>query len=224
MGGKTPFFITGSNCKLKINGVTMAYATDLSYSVTIAHQSMKILGVYEADTQEPLGYSISGTFTLIRYIEGVKSKGKEGFWLSGMPPCPNGAHDRGNGVGSFTRNDVIGNTVGNFSNEGNAHQSLDPSKLSQSTTFDIELYQKLPGTEVSGTSVGDFLQGRQAGWNRGSNTGVLGISRLRDCKITGVITNVNKRGLMTQTFNFIANYLDEDSFLSSASGVGQQYT
>jgi hypothetical protein len=224
MGGKTSFFVTGANCKLKVNGVTMAYATDLSYSVSIAHQSIQVLGLYEADTQEPLAYNINGTFTLIRYVEGMKSKGKDGVWISAMPPCPTGANDRGNGVGSFTNNDAIGNTVGNFSNEGRAHQSLDPSKLSQSTAFDIELYQKVSGAQRSGTAVGDFLQGRQAGFTRGSNSGSLGISRLRDCKITGVVTNVNKRGLMTQTFSFVANYLDEDSFLSSSSGVGQQYT
>lgn len=215
MGGKKPFFVTGANCKLKINGVTMAYATDLSYSVTIAHQSMKVLGLYEADTQEPLTYSINGSFTLIRYVDSMKKKNEN---------CPAGAHDRGNGVGSFTKNDVIGNTVGNFSNEGNAHESLDPSKLSQSSTFDIELYQKVPGVDFSGSALGSFLQGRQAGFNRGSNLDTLGISKLRDCKIIGVATNVNKRGVMTQTFSFIANYLDEDSFVSSSSGVGQQYT
>ncbi len=214
MANIKPFFVTGSNCKIKVNGVTLALATDLSYSVTINHQSMKVLGLYEADTQEPLAYSISGLFTLIRYIEGMKN-------INGA--CPTGVHNNGNGIGSFTNNDVIGNTVGNFSNEGNAHESLDPSKLSQSTSFDIEIYQKVPGAKEE-FNVADFLQGRQAGFNRGSNANSLGISRLRDCKITGVVTNIGKRGLMTQTFSFVANYLDEDSFLSSASGLGQQYT
>ena len=217
MSGKKSFFITGANCKIKVNGVTLAFATDLSYSVNIPHQSMKTLGLYEADTQEPLSFNINGTFTVIRYIDGMKNKNRN---------CPNGVSNKGNGIGSFTNNDVIGNTVGNFSNEGSAHQSLDPSKLSKSSTFDIEVYQKVPGASEQGLSgaTADFLQGRTSGFTRGSNADTLGVSRLRDCKITGVVATINKRGLMTQTFSFIANYLDEDSFLSSASGVGQQYS
>lgn len=220
MAGKKPFFITGSNCKIKVNGVTLAFATDLSYSVAINHQSMKVLGLYEADTQEPLSFSINGSFTLIRYIDSITNSGGH----------PNGVDKRGNGIGSFTHGNSITKTVGSFSNEGNVYESLDPSKLSKSTTFDIEIYQKVPGvtekdfTDFKFQGVTDFLQGRTSGTTRGSNSNTLGISRLRDCKITGVTANINKRGLMIQTFSFIANYVDEDSFLSSASGVGQQYS
>jgi hypothetical protein len=198
MAGKSPFFISGGNCKLRVNGITLAYATDFQYSIKIPHQDVKVLGVYEHDTTEPLSYDVTGSFTIIRYVEGSVARAK-----ARGQSAPSGANNLGNGVGSWTKNQpsigIIGaaKAAGNFTNDGRANEALDPSRFHTSTWFDIEFYQILPGG------------------------GQTGVARIRNCKITGADAAVTKRGIMTQTFTFTANVVDEDSFIANSSGVGQ---
>lgn len=225
MSGQVPFFITGANCKIRINGVTMAYATDLAYSVQINYQQAKVCGMYEADTLEPVGYSITGQFTVIKYIDSMKSI----IERVGFKP-PSGVANQGNGIGSMTAASGAGRALGVLGGDvtgGRAYDALDPSKLGRITGFDIEIYQKVPklggpitiarALEGAARDVTGFITG-----NPTQNGDILGIARLRDCHITGLTTQISKRGLMTQTYTFMANYLDEDSFLSSSSDSGQR--
>src|ERR1035437_4367797 len=99
MSGVHPFFITGANAKIKLNGKTLAFCTELSYSIQILTQTPKILGMYEGSSVEPLGYSVSGSFTVIRYAKGA-STATEGH------PQGTVSNDAGNGVGNW------GNTWG----------------------------------------------------------------------------------------------------------------
>jgi len=220
VANKKPFFITGSNCKIKVNGVTIAYATDLSYSVSIGHIPVKILGVYESDTIEPVSYSVTGSFTVIRYVDGATN------FIKNM----DGASGYGNGVGSFadssqfTRPDLL-------RQDGKADQSANPAKLGDSTGFDIEIYQKIP--TGSRGSVADDLANKfvKAVNSTGLLIGeeyqtkdILGIARIRNCRIVAINSTISKKTPMIQQFQFIANYLDEDSFIAETSGQGQQFS
>jgi hypothetical protein len=216
MSGMSPFFITGSNAKIKINGVTMAFITDLNVDVSIQHQQAKVCGLIEADTLEPVGYSIQGSFTLIRYLEGnVRQFNKQ------HKGSPNGANNLGNGIGSMIPDNLATQLTG--FGVGNLPGALDPSKITQSTGFDIEVYQKVPRTFSDSTSrvlanrVSRFITGDVQG-----SADLSGVLRVRDCHITGVRTNLNKKNVMTQTFSFVANYIDEDSYVSSSSDNGQR--
>lgn len=197
MSNKASFFPTGSNCKLIVNGVTLAFAIDFKYTIKIKHHSAKILGVYEADTQEPLAYDVNGNFTVIRYIEGMAGR------LTGQGfSVPSGVSNLGNGVGSWTvnqPNDIVGTvkSTGNFTNDGRANEALNPAKLHTATWFDIAFYQN--------TSDGN----------------ALGIALIKNCRITQVDSGIMKRGVFMQTFSFVANSVDEDSFLANPSGIGQ---
>ncbi len=193
MPGMAPFFITGSNCKIKVNGVTLAYATNFSYSVSIPHARPKNLGSYESNSLEPLSYDVNGSFDVIRYVDGLKSKmEKLGYSV------PNGVSDLGNGLGGWSP--LVGKGMGSalFSNgnDGKAHESLNPSRLQDAITFDIEIYQKLPDGKVTG------------------------VARVRSARIVAMNASLQKRGVMVQSFQFIAQYLDEDSFVADASTVG----
>lgn len=220
MASKKPFFITGANCKIKVNGVTIAYATDLSYSVSINHAPVAILGVYESDTIEPLSYSVSGTFTVIRYVDSASK------YIGNM----NKTSNYGNGIGSFaspsefTRPDLL-------RTDGKADQSANPAKLGDATGFDIEIYQKMP--PGSRGYVGDDIANKvvkaasKAGVLIGEKyqTGdVLGVARIRNCRIVQIESEISKKSPMVQRFRFIANYLDEDSFIAETSGQGQQFS
>jgi hypothetical protein len=190
MANVTPFFITGANCKLKVNGVTLAFATNLNYSVSVPHARAKMLGSYEANSFDPLSYDINGSFTIIRYIDGLKEK-LESLGVN----APSGVDNKGNGIGSWTTQNSknpLDKAFG-YGADGRADRSLNPASLQDGVTFDIEVYQKLP------------------------DDGFLGVSRLRNVRITQMSSQLSKRGNMMQTFQFIAQFLDEDSFIAESS-------
>lgn len=219
MSGHKPFFVTGANAKLKVNGKTIAMCTDVSYSVRINHAAPHVLGVYEAFTQEPLSYTVTGSFTVIRYIKGLKDwaggagdvPGVFGEALNVLPSvlgiqkssgvinAPDGTSNQGNGVGSWGPQEGIGSIAGTLGigSQSRTDQSLDPSKLHVPMMFDVEIIQKA-GRDGSGV-----------------------LARLRGCRITGSDFRMSKRGVAQQTFTFQACYADEDSFQANDSGVGQ---
>lgn len=195
MSGIAPFFLTGANAKIKLNGRTLAFCTDLRYSVQILTQTPKTLGSYEGASVEPLSYTVSGSFSIIRYIKDAKT-------VMGPNSSPPDTNNAGNGVGNWGTawNGPGGFLSKNgFGDDGRAHEALDPSKFSNGTTFDIEVYQKTSDRNT-----------------------ILGVARIRSCRITQADFQISKRSPATQTFNFVALYADEDSFNADFSSQGQQ--
>jgi len=227
MSAARPFFITGANAKIKLNGKTMAFCSDFSYSVQILTQTPKVLGMYEGTSVEPLGYNVSGSFSIIRYVKDAQSN------VGGSEPHGIAKNDAGNGVGNW--GSQWGGSLGDFlsrngvGNDGRANEALDPSKLAGGTTFDIQVYQKIatPGTTnntVAGqiTSALQTIGGALTGNNLEAND-VLGVANIRNCRITQADFSLSKRGAAIQRFNFVALYVDEDSFVADFSGTGQQF-
>ena len=210
MAGLKPFFITGANAKVRLNDKTLAFCTDLSYSITINTQMPKILGMYEGSSVEPLGYIVSGSFTVVRYAKGATAttapsgNDSAGNPLTKTAPT-NGvaSNDAGNGIGNW--GGVWGGKAGDFfarngiGNDGRANEALDPSKFQAGTTFDIQVYQKASG-------------------------GSIGVANIRNARITKADFQLSKRGAAIQRFEFVALYCDEDSFVADFSGRGQHFT
>ncbi|MEM4726182.1 MAG: hypothetical protein QXG63_04510 [Nitrososphaerales archaeon] len=233
MSGIRPFFITGARAKIKLNGKTLAFCTDLSYSVQIITQTPKILGMYEGSSVEPLGYSVTGSFTIIRYAKDAAAA------IGGNRPNGVALNDAGNGVGNW--GSVWGNGLFNgaaaslgLGNDGRANEALDPSRFSQGTTFDIQVYQKVPGKapqnnslldQVAGgiQSVADVLGGEKVGGFSTATSEVIGVANIRNCRITQADFELTKRGVAVQRFNFVALYVDEDSFVADFSGLGHHF-
>lgn len=198
MAGKLPTFITGAKAKIKINDKTMAFCTDLSYSVQIITQTPKILGMYEGSSVEPLGYSVSGSFTVVRYAKGIKDINGQNS-IGGLSE-----NDAGNGIGNWGKawgGDIL--TRNGVGNDGRPNENLDPSRLSNGTTFDIEVYQKVQ------TPDGKLDE--------------LGVAKIRSVRITQADFNITKKNPAIQKFNFVALYADEDSFVADFSGRGQHF-
>lgn len=198
MAGVRPTFITGANAKVKVNNKTLAFCTDLSYSVSVLTQTPKVLGMYEGSSVEPLGYQVSGSFNVIRYAKDIKN------FAGGVSPDKLASNDAGNGIGNW--GSVWGSGLGNFlnangiglGNDGRANEALDPSKFANAVSFDIQVYQKTPN-------------------------GDIGVANIRNVRITQADFSITKKGAATQRFQFVALYVDEDSFVADFSGVGQQF-
>lgn len=223
MSGQTPFFVTGANAKIKVSGRTMAFCTDVSYTIQVIHQTPKILGMYEGSSVEPLGYSVNGSFTIIRYA-------KDAGAAVGSKPKGTADNDAGNGVGNW--GGTWGGNIGDFlaangiGNDGRANEALNPSKLANGTTFDIEIYQKVRAQGGSANSPGffskllDVMGGSTGG---GYETDAIGVAKIRNARITQADFRMTKKGVAIQTFNFTALYVDEDSFVADYSGKGQHF-
>ncbi len=229
MASTKPAFITGATAKIRLNGKTLAFCQDFSCSVQILTKTPKVLGKYEGDSVEPLGYMVSGSFTVVRYAKGVRQSLGDGHYPNGLAE-----NDAGNGVGNWGTawggklGDILSrNGVGN---DGRAHEALDPSKFSTGTTFDIQVYQKVavgPGTSSGNTlrNVTDVLAGGQLNEQGFANPGntpnvdFLGILNIKKARITQADFSINKRSPGVERFNFVALYVDGDSFVANASDV-----
>ncbi len=200
MAGVAPFFITGANAKIKLNGVTLAFCTDLSYSVIVNHATPVVLGMYEASSIEPLSYKVSGGLTVVRYANNVKEELESKGYKTPVNVSPDG-----NGVGNWTKNSGqdLGSRIlssGAFGNDGRAQENFNPSKLQNGTFFDIEIYQKMP-----------------------QDGEIRGIARLRNVRLVRMDGRINKKSTLMEQFQFQAIYLDGDSFIADFSGTGQQH-
>jgi len=250
--------LTGANAKIIVNGLTLAFATDISYSIKVRHANPKVLGMYETQEFTPLAYDVTGTFTVIRYVrDAINNAGGVG---------PVGTNPIGNGIGNWTKSDgildALGVPFGAGSDEGNTHRSFVPRSLNIGHHFDIEIRQLVPvlaasmpgipglpaataipsaadfGTDPIGSwaAVGAFgtaigLKAAASSFQKNldalsggappTGTGQVGIAKLRNCRITQADFVLSKRSVARQTFQFMARYADEDSFLADKSGVGQ---
>jgi hypothetical protein len=193
MSGVKPFFLTGAVAKIKLNGVTLAYCTNITYSVMVKHAESKVLGMYESTSIEPLSYSVGGGFSVIRYIADVKTNngGK----------AVQGTSDKGNGLGYWGEESNAGSRFFAGLNpsgaDGRAYDNLNPAKLDKATGFDIEIFQKL------------------------ENGKTQSVAKIRGARITKADFSLQKKSAAMQNFTFSAIYVDEDSFIADTSGLGQ---
>lgn len=135
-----PFFLTGANAKIKVNNRTLAYCTNLSYSVTVNHATPRVLGMYEPTSVEPTSYLVTGTFSVVRYVADADDN------IGGN--VPNGVDGGGNGIGNWGEGGLQ-NLVDLDGNEGRAHENLNPSKLHTATGFEIYVFQKTDSGQQS---------------------------------------------------------------------------
>lgn len=224
MASVKPTFLTGANAKIRLNGKTIAFCQDFTCSIQVITKTPKVLGKYEADSVEPLGYMVSGSFTVIRYAKGVKKALGDAHFPGGLAE-----NDAGNGVGNWGT--AWGGKAGDFlsrngvGNDGRAHEALDPSKFGQGTTFDIQIYQKV--AVGGGTPNGNIVQNVTEVLNGGTGSGpgndpsvdYLGVMNIRKARITQADFGLSKKAPAVERFNFVAIYVDGDGFVANASGV-----
>jgi len=217
--GKRPFFLTGANARIILNNKSVAYATDISYAITVKHATPRVLGRFEVETIQPLSYDVEGTLTIIKYARGMKNYTDD---------PPNDVNQAGNGTGSYSAgNGILAGALGLPSGgqfDGGTADNFNPSRMFQSKMFDIEIRQNVPpksGGNILQQNlnfINDFLV--QDGLNASNDSTI--VVRLRDCRFSGLDFKLTKRGLPLVTMQFKARYADDDSVVARKSGVGQE--
>lgn len=125
MAGVVPGLITGSNAKVQFGGKTLAYATDIQYSVDTAVIPVEVMGHFEVIANEPIAITVNGSFTVVRYAKGaaVAAAGSSSATLPG-------ANASGNGIGALG---------------GDQAEAFNPAKILKTKTVDIAIFQKSLG-------------------------------------------------------------------------------
>ena len=124
MAQQKPGFITGANAKIKAFSKTLAFCSDVSYNVTVQTIPIESMGKYEVHSNEPVGYSVDGSFSIIRYTKNATNAAANGVIADAAATksnAPESIEDGGN---------------------GNMGEHLDPAKLLASQTFDLEIIEK----------------------------------------------------------------------------------
>ena len=191
MSGSKPSFITGASAKIKVAGKTMAYAQDVSYSVTVTTIPIETMGRYEVVSNEPVAYFVDGSFSIIRYTAEAKTNLMQGT-------------------------DASGNSV----NEIGIGGGFDPGLMIASTTFDLEIFQKFTSA-TSGAGVTAPAAAVAASGAAAAVAAVIGttlVMKLRDCRCTRMGGAINKRGILVEQFSFNAILADSGGTAASHSG------
>jgi hypothetical protein len=204
VAGRTPFFLTGGNARILLNNRTVAYATNVSYRVSVKNASPRVLGRFEVEVIQPLSYEVTGSMSIFRYGRGLQSYFGE--------HAPDNVDNKGNGIGSYGLSSfggAIGAALGLPTSDGQfdgaPNDDFNPSRMFQSKMFNIEIRQKIPTS--------DFVPGG----NEEAPTVLL-----RDCRFEDMSFELNKKGVATLNLTFRARYADDDTFVARKSGVGQE--
>jgi hypothetical protein len=122
-------FITGANAKIKAGKDILAYCTDVSYNITVQTIPIESMGKYEVHSNEPVGYAVDGSLSIIRYTKRAKTSKIDDVSDTGNKP---------------QKIETEGS--------GNWNQMINPKELLLSETFDIEIFEKT-NEEGGGNSV-----------------------------------------------------------------------
>jgi len=123
MAGIKSTFVVGARAKVKIDGKTLAFATNVNYTVDVAHIPVEVLGSYEVIAYEPVGYRVNGTMTVVRYT------------ANGNTTRVDEATNDGNSVFK----------MGTAANAARAPAAFNPGNLLLSETFEVEVYDRRDG-------------------------------------------------------------------------------
>jgi hypothetical protein len=237
MAGKTPFFLSGGNARILVNNKTVAYATNVTYRISVKNAAPRVLGRAEVETIQPLTYDVTGTLSIIRYGRGLQS-----YFGS---RAPQSVDNKGNSMGSYGLSSIGGvvggalglpNKDGQF--DGSPNEAFDPSRFFQSKMFNIEIRQVLPpsgntdGNQKSKNEIeqiikngrkilntlDDNLVKNQTSSGKDETPAVL----LRDCRFEDLSFQLDRRGVATIQLTFRARYADGDDIIARKSGVGQE--
>lgn len=145
MAAIKPSFVVGARAKVKIDNKTLAFCTNVNYTVDVTHVPIEVLGSYEVVSYEPVGYRVNGTLSVVRYTAA-------------------------NNTTKVDEQDANGNSVFTMgaaaSNPARAAAAFNPGNLLLSETFDIEVYDRRDGDKKNDGQL--FVKIRDARFERRS--------------------------------------------------------
>jgi hypothetical protein len=208
MSGQLATYLTGANARIKVFGVTLAYATDVSYQVAVDTVAIESMGKFESHDNQPVGYNVAGGFSIVRYTMKIADSELRG---ARDPSKSNAVANIGDGK------DASGGFMGTHFN---------PAKILESRTFDLDIYQR---KSSAGGGV-NAKTGEPNAPGAASTDGEQQIMRVVDCRMTRKGMTLSKRGVWVETMSFIGILAQDTdvgpdaSLIVGPSGVGLDIT
>jgi len=131
MAGKKAGFVTGANAKIKVFNKVLAYCSDVGYNITVQTIPVESMGKYEVHSNEPVSYSVDGSFSVIRYTARATTSAIVDVAANGNAPSMVADSDR------------------------TMFEHMDPKDILTSETFDLDIYEKSSGDDVHVFRVSD---------------------------------------------------------------------
>lgn len=190
MAGIRPSFITGATAKIKAGDKTLAYAQDVTYTVTVSTIPIETMGRYEAVNHEPVAYFVEGSLSIVRYTKDA--------------------------AGVVTGESKVASAAeGGNASEKWAPNMFNPGSMIGSKTLDIEIFSKNIGSAGSISQTTE-TSGQTSSTVTGAST--ISIGKLRDCRLTSKGGAIDKRGILVERYSFNAILMDDDGMVASGSG------
>jgi hypothetical protein len=116
-----PSFVTGAKAVVKIRNVAVAFCNEVNYNVNVEHVPIEALGIFEIISHEPVAYTVSGSFSVVRY-----------------------ASDSANQLQAYrdALGAAAGGTTANTASGIGINSHINPSEMLSSTTFDMQIIEK----------------------------------------------------------------------------------
>lgn len=219
MAGIAPLFSTAPRIKLKINQENIAFAIGMNINVSVDIQPVQILGKFGPVSTEPTMYNtVSGTMQIIRVI----SSEDLASTAAALNDPANAALNQGNPLVKSADGESTleaGSAVTEFGSNNPLVQNsiirhMDPRSVLLSTTFDMELFMRVP--DPSKTGVTEALD--QDNTNDPA-VGVLDVNSadgglievpwmtIRQCRITSRNINISVGQLVNEPVSFQGIFL-----------------
>lgn len=131
MANTLPSFASGSNLVIYVDGVRLAYASNLSVSDDMSHAPVGGIGGYNMDANEPVQYAVRGAFSITHYDKNAFDRTKEASGGSAIVADRAAGQANGN---SFLKS-----------------KYFSPFKLLSQRSFDIQVYERVSGGVLSAT-------------------------------------------------------------------------
>lgn len=223
MAGIAPLFTTAPRIKLKINGTDIAFAIGMNISVSLNVQPVQILGKFGPVSLEPTYYNpVTGTMQIIRLISKedlqnatdiLQDPANASYVNSNVAPVLADKTEGGETI-EQTSSAVDARSSNNPLVQNSLIRHMDPRSVLLSTTFDMEMYMRVP--DPSETGVTEALDQDN---KNDPEPGVLDVNSpngalkevpwmtVKDCRITSRNINISQGQLINEPVSFQGIFL-----------------
>lgn len=183
MAGKISSFLSSAKLAIRLGEITLAYATNLSFSDRMAVAPVGGIGSFNPDALEPLQYSASGNMTITLYT---------GEAFNALNAIGNGSATHRSALIPKRAQNHVEKTSTDKIRSGNSllsRNSFSPLHLLISRTFDIDVYER--------KGLGNFDP------NGGSADNMVNTYHLEDCRLTTYSLTFTPGSLIQENIGFI---------------------
>lgn len=137
---KQPFFASAPRLSLKIDGARVGYAIGLTLNISVTVEPIKVLGMFETLTLEPLAYlPVSGSMRIIKLLPSTQQSSVTTNAKAYAEPFTTGA---GGSTDNYQAGVINGDELVSRGDQSFLYAQVSPGTILLSKSFDIDVMIK----------------------------------------------------------------------------------